>query len=91
MPASQVAMFVEKRVALYQEQQEAWKADHRMAMACFEVEELLVEGLQIYDSIHRFDANWKLEVFREICEYDPNVDEQIRGLFGRGWPSRTRT
>jgi len=81
------ASFVEKRVDNYQnlqqEVQEPWKRDHDVAMACFEAQELLIEGHQIYEAIHRYDEAWRLRIFRKQCDYDVATEYRLKAVLSR--------
>ncbi|MEX2139178.1 MAG: hypothetical protein WD894_07955 [Pirellulales bacterium] len=62
---------------------ERWKADHRSAMVCYEVEETLALGNRVFDAIVEFDENWRRQVSRGKLRFSPVLHSFIQALFER--------
>lgn len=60
-----------------------WKADHRAAMVCYEVEETIALGNRVFDAIVAFDENWRRQVSRGELPFSPVLDSFIQALFRR--------
>lgn len=75
---------IERFLAEYSEQAERWKLDHDEAMACRDLEQLLVMGLMLAFSIDMIDTNWRTAMLADQVEYDLAEEEEIRGRY-RAW------
>ena len=60
---------------------EHWKTGHTDAMACYEFEDHLQSGIEIFDSITRFDEDRRLRVLKGQIPYDASTEQQIQGLY----------
>jgi hypothetical protein len=59
---------------------ESWKADHRSAMECRDFEELLGEGVRVFDLIHAIILGRRLFVYRGVMDPSPEMDQEEKRL-----------
>lgn len=79
------AEHIKRDVKNYQrEGEEAWKLEHNQAMACFEVQELVLDGNQLFDAINRLDEGYRSLVFDKIVPYSEAMETLITNLL-RQW------
>jgi hypothetical protein len=77
------AGFIGRRVEIFREEQEEWKADDGKALACFAMQELLDDGVGLYDDICRLDETWHAFVYKNPDPFDQPFSERISNLFRR--------
>lgn len=63
---------------------ESWKKDHEAAMACFDLEAYISQGIHLFEVILDTDTRWKNLVFFKKVEDRTEVGEAIRLMF-LGW------
>ena len=83
MTISQNAGFllIRDRIAFYRKHSEDWKGDHKEAMACFELEELLALGIDAFKAINRADEWVRAQVVSGEAEYDVGEFEKVEVLY----------
>jgi len=82
-------IFIEARAGLYRQQIESESdcdlmQDHNMAMACFEMADVLLQGCGLYSSINSLDEDWRMLVFKKAIEYRPEFERRIGRLY-KSW------
>jgi len=82
---------VEQKVGIYELETDAWLRDHTAAVMCFDLEELLCDGISLYRSIHRLDEDWKGFVFDHPDMFDRDLDARVFSLFRKWLSSSKRT
>jgi hypothetical protein len=53
------------------EEREAWRADHDDAMACYDVEDMILRGVALFFGIRRADESWTKKVQAGTVKFDP--------------------
>lgn len=76
--------YVQSNLELYEQGAESWKADHGAAMACYEFEDFLEYGIEIFESISSLDEAWRLRVFKRQVSYDADLESRIHDCY-RKW------
>lgn len=56
-------------------------AEHQQAMECYELEDLLRVGVQLYDHFVWLDEQWRLRMARGETAYSEEVDQALTQLF----------
>jgi hypothetical protein len=72
---------IRDRLKLYRGHSEAWKDDHDLATACFELEELVATGIDAVDAINRADEWLRSRVASGKAKYDAIQDARIDALY----------
>jgi len=67
----------------YRDGVEAWRIDHRRAMACYELEDLLATGSAVYQLFVEVHRNWQDRINEGLTEYSEDDNEIILGHFAR--------
>ncbi len=74
-----------KRVNAYSESvAEKWQFEHAIAMMLFDFQELMREGVGIFDDIQKIEDDWRSAVLREVIDYSEKVEAEAAAVF-RGW------
>lgn len=68
---------VSKRVDLYRDEADSWKQDHQIAIACFDIQQALVEGNQLFEFLIQFDEGWQAIVFDDPAAYSDEAQQVI--------------
>ena len=77
------AEFIGRKVEIFGEEQEQWQADHDRADAYFELQELLGDGIELYEKICRLDDCWHAAVYDNPNVFDQATSDYVLSLFGR--------
>ncbi len=75
------ADLLHSKLRVYLEETELWKADHERAMAFFCFDDHLAAGVQLFESITRWDEAWRSKVISGEQEHDPMVSQQIKEAY----------
>ena len=59
------------------DEREAWKTDHDAAMACYDVEDMILRGLALFFGIRRADESWTKKVQAGTLQFDPKRAQSI--------------
>jgi len=81
MASARPLNYVRANLQMYGRDTDAWKRDHKDAMACYAFQDHLQVGIEIFDSITRFDEDWRLRVFRGHVPHDASVEDEIRDAY----------
>lgn len=73
--------FVQRRIDLFEQDVEEWKKDHDEANRCWEFEQMLKFGIEVYNLLIEVDEQVRLEIARSGREFTPKLAENLRGLF----------
>jgi len=74
----------EKRVDAYSSSNaDDWKLDHKLAMLCFDIQELMREGADIFDDLHSLENDWREDVCRGAIDYCEDFESRLTGLYER--------
>ena len=82
---------MDRQRTMYQEiseQAETWKADHREAMHCRDIEEAIEIGLAILNNIRRRGEHWAREVEEGRVLFSWDGSQEVAELY-RWWQSRS--
>lgn len=77
------AGFVDRKVQIFKEEQESWKDEHDTALACFELEQLIKDGIRLYEDICRLDEEWHLHVYGNPDSFVQSFSDRLRDLFSK--------
>ncbi len=84
------ARFLEKQLAIYEEQPEEWKGKHDAALRCLDFETLLSFAISLAEQIHRFDESWRLMLYKGLVTANERINEVIDGSYRRWLKPRDR-
>jgi hypothetical protein len=76
----EVSELVRREIELYRQVSEAWKADHDAAIACYDFHDLLGKGIAAFESISRYDEEFRRRVFAGQ-PFDAELNKQILELY----------
>lgn len=72
---------IQKQLEAYEE---SWREDHKAALRCRDVEEVLAVGTMIFQLIQRLEQSWRDRVFRGTEEYTAEEEAAIQRYY-RAW------
>lgn len=81
MPLSDLTQPVRSKLAACQIKQESWVADHELAMAVFNFEDLLGDLIQSHDDIKRIDRLHHELIVDDPARYDDRLDDEVLDLY----------
>jgi len=64
-----------------EEEREAWKPDHDAAMACYDVEDMILRGLALFFGIRRADESWSKKVQAGTLQFDQKRAQSIHAQY----------
>jgi hypothetical protein len=65
----------------FEEQKEAWKADHDEAMACYDLEETIRRGIALFGMIRLADESWSKKVQSGSAKFDADRLRTIKNQY----------
>jgi hypothetical protein len=81
MCVNDALQLAEDKARVYGEELEYWKKDHLLAMLYYDFQDLIDEGVGLFDSVTRIDEDWRGRVLKHEFGYDPIVAEKIRDVY----------
>ena len=67
----------------YHDECDAWRADSEQAELVFDFQELLSEGIRLFQAINRFDEETRKGFFEDPESYDEDFDRRVADLYRR--------
>lgn len=79
-------IFVETRAAIYRQQAESGVGaiiveQSQAAVTCFDLADLISQGVDLFESIGSLDEDWRLLVFENTLPYDKNFEQRVVNLY----------
>ncbi len=75
------ADLLHSKLRVYAIETELWKTDHDRAMAFFRFDDHLGTGIQLFESITRWDESWRSNVLAGEEQHDPMVADEIKEAY----------
>lgn len=75
------ADLLHSKLRVYLRETELWKADHERAVAFFRFDDHLAVGIQLFESITRWDESWRCKVLAGEEQYDPMLANEIKEAY----------
>jgi hypothetical protein len=69
------------KARIYCEESELWRKDHELAMLYFDFQDVIDEGIALFDSINKIDEDWRARVLKHELEYSNDTEQKIIGVF----------
>lgn len=84
MPTAEtVHRVIRDKVNSFQDECDLWKQDYKAAQLYFDFCDLLKDGAELHKEICKLDENWRLDIYRGVVPFDPEMDQRIGELFRR--------
>lgn len=83
MTIAELAKPIESKVRACEEQQESWKQDHDLAQNVFNLQDLLGDVVECFNSLRRLDQLFLKRISKDAHAYDETLDNAIIVLSGR--------
>jgi hypothetical protein len=74
---------VEARNGFYRQQAEYERviADSKNATFCFDLADVILQGVGLFDGINSLDEDWRMMVYRKECPYSASLENRIHHLY----------